>query len=303
MKKFVIRFTSDIELSYDLVEHEIAEHWASLIIERNTNELCPINHYSACYNPLLMQKRIDRLYELIDYINPHVPRKIEKVLLLGENHQDGLNKMHTHFPELEYDDNFAFLRKHLSEYNDTIHWLEPVLLDYYQDNRTNSKFSINLDFNKINPPLEKYVIPESAYSLFNGYFNFGQLMLHYVHVGRHAWELYHAKDLVCPKDQYVPQSLYNASARLHFCDRRLINPLNKDRFYRSWEKFYNDRGGLDFFGVDIDDPSIRFGYCQIGSLTKITVNGTEIEFLKSHQQMSNFRNLLVTTSVVNWDIT
>lgn len=303
MKRFVIRFTSDIELFYDLVDHEITDHWTNLIIERNTAELCPINHYSGCYNPSLMQKRIDRLYQLIDYINLYVPKKIEKVVLLKENYQDALNKMHVHFPELEYDDNFTFLRKYLSEYNDIIHWLEPSLLDYYQNNRTNSRFSIKLDFNKVDPPLKKYVIPSSAYPLFNGYFNFGQLMLHYVHVGRHAWELYYARDLFCPKDQYVPQSLYNASVRLHFYDNKFINPLYKDRFYKSWEKFYHDRGGLDFFEMDINDPSIRLGYCQIGSLAKIIVNGAEIEFPRTYKQIFDFRNLLVSTTVLNWNIT
>lgn len=302
MKKFVIRFTSDIELYYNLVEHEISDHWSTLITERTVDDLCKINHYAGCHNTTLLESRINRLYELIDIINPHTPNKIDKVRFSENNYQDALNKMHVHFPELENDNNYVFLRKYLSEYNDIIHWLEPTIADHYTNNTTNSKFSIKLDFNKVQPLLPKYVIPESAYKLFNGCFTFGQLMLHYVHVGRHAWELFYAKDLICPKEQYLPQSEYNATVRLHFYNNSLDNIINRYKFLQSWHKFYVDRGGKDFFDCEVQDPKIRFGYCQIGMLSSIIENQTIIPLPKTIEEIISFRNKLVTTSVIGWDI-
>ena len=44
--QFKINFTNDISMIYDLVDEEIAQQWANLIVKRNTSELCKINHYT-----------------------------------------------------------------------------------------------------------------------------------------------------------------------------------------------------------------------------------------------------------------
>jgi hypothetical protein len=209
--------------------------------------------------------------------------------------------MHVHFPELEQQPKYLHLLKYLSEYNDIIHWLEPTLIDHYSDITDNSKFSIKLDFNKISS-LDKYEIPESAYSLFNGNFTFGQLMLHYVHVGRHAWELFFANDLVCPIDQFVPQSSYNASIRMHFYNNKLDNAEMKQWFKNRWVEYYIARGGKEFFGYDIDDPKIRFGYCQIGSISDIIIDNVSIPLPKTIEEISSVRNKLVNSSIIDWEI-
>jgi hypothetical protein len=299
--QFKVNFTNDISLIYDLINHEIVDNWSNLISQQHIINCCEFNHYYGCHNPALLDKRIKRLYELVDIINQHVPNKITKVEFTKEKFHDALNTMHVHFPELERQPEYLYLLKYLSEYNDIIHWLEPTLIDYYNDIKDNSKFSIKLDFNKIST-LEKFEIPESAYSLFNEYFEFGQLMLHYVHVGRHAWELFFANDLVCPKDQYVPQSLYNASVRMHFYNNKLETTEAKKRFKELWENYYVARGGKEFFGYDIDDPKIRFGYCQIGTMSSITINDKVIQIPKTTEEISLIRDRLVNSNIIDWEI-
>lgn len=300
--QFKVNFTDKITLIYDLLHHDIVNNWATLISQRTIKDCCEINHYFGCHNPKLLNKRITRLYELIEFINNHVPNKIVKVEFNKDNFYDALNTMHVHFPELEKKSEYIFLQQYLSEYNDIIHWLEPTLIDHYNNITDNSKFSIKLDFNKVNPPLEKYPIPESAYKLFNGNFKFGQLMLHYVHVGRHAWELFFANDLVCPKDQFVPQSLYNATVRMHFYNNKLDSLEFQKQFRKLWENFYIVRGGKEFFGYDIDDPGIRFGYCQIGKMSHVIMNGVKTECPSSLEDISLLRNKLVNTNIIDWEI-
>jgi len=300
--QFKVNFTNNITLTYDLVDHEIANLWSTLISARKVNECCPINHYSGNYDPQLLTQRVSRLFELIDIINEQVPNKIQKVPFNKDNFYQALNTMHVHFPELEQDQKYQFLCEYLSEYNDTIHWLEPALIDYYNNITDSRKFSIKLDFNKVRPTVPSHEIPTSAYKLFNGDFAFGQLMLHYVHVGRHAWELFFANDLVCPKEQYIPQHMFNATVRLHFYNNSLLEEENRLSFRKRWSEFYNNRGGKDFFGYDIDDPNIRFGYCQIGKLTAITIDGKNIPIPISDKDIIPIRTMLTRTSIIDWEI-
>lgn len=300
--KFKINFTDSISLYYELLDHEIVYNWANLIMERNITECCQINHYCGSHNPTLLSQRIARLHELVDIINQYVPNKITKVIFTKDNFKNALNIMHVHFPELELDENYKHIHNYLSEYNDIIHWLEPTLIDFYNDITDNSKFAIKLDFNKLYPFLKRHEIGESAYKLFTANFMFGQLMLQYAHVGRNAWELFFANDLICPKNQYVPQSLYNASIRLHFFNNKLhdLNILNE--FRNRWKNFYNLRGGKNFFGCDIDDPSIRFGFCQLGSLSNVLLDNMLMPCPKTKEEIETFRSRLVKTKVIDWEI-
>jgi hypothetical protein len=300
--KFKINFTDSISLYYELLDHEIVYNWANLIMERNITECCQINHYSGCINLELLFHRINRFYELIEIINKFVPNKITKIEFNKDNFNHALNVMHVHFPELQLNDNYKHIHTYLSEYNDIIHWLEPQLKNYYNNITDNSQFSIKLDFNKLYPYVKRNEIGESAYKLFNASFMFGQLMLHYVHVGRNAWELFFANDLICPKNQYVPQSSYNASIRLHFYNNKLhdLNILNQ--FKNKWKNFYIARGGKEFFDCDIDDPSIRFGFCQLGSLSEVLLDNMLMPCPKTKEEIETFRNRLVKTKVIDWEI-
>ena len=299
--RFKINFSDNISLVYKLAEHEISEHWASLIQQRKIDECCKINYYTGYNDPILVNQRINRLFELADIINQHVPKKIEKVPFTKENFGNVLNIMHVHFPEFKSKAGYEMLNEYLTEYNDIIHWLESILPDYYNKVFSNSKFTIKLDFNKVES-YNTYTIPESAYPMFNEYFSFGQLMLHYVHVGKHAWELFFANDLVCPKDQYVPQTEYNASVRLHFYNNIMDQAPVRNMFKKSWNNFYNLKGGKDFFGHEFDDPKIGFGYCQIGHLEQIFIDNNLITTPNNIKDIVEFVAKLVKTSIVDWEI-
>ena len=293
--------TNEIELVYDLVNSEIATHWAELISQQTVDKCCKINHYTGYYDDGIINQRLTRLHNLADLINEVVPTKIEKVNFTKETYQSALNIMHVHFPEFKSKEGYEQLDEQLSEYNDIIHWLESILDDYYSGRIDHKNFSIKLDFNKVKP-YKTYQFPESSYPLFNENLSFGQLMIHYVHVGRHAWELFFAKDLTCPKDQFVPQRAYNASARLHFFNNTLDSKENQSILRTRWEQFYKERGGKDFFGYDIDDPKIAFGYCHIGQLSQVKIDGTNIKVPDTIEYINDFRSKIVKTNIINWEI-
>lgn len=293
--QFRVNFTDDITLTYDLVNEEVVDGWAEMLKTRTINDFCPINHYVGYVTDDQLQSRIQRLYELADAINLHASERVIKVEITKDNYQSAINTMHVHFPELVNDANYSHIWPQLSEYNDLIHWIESTVKACWRTNTSISEsglFRITLDFNKSYTAFREF--PESAYKLFDPHSVFGELKLHYTHVGRHAQELYVGRDMVCPKDQFVPQRLYSASVRMHFTDDFYVNPL-------SWKSFYEQRG-KDFWEMDIDDPRMAFGYAKIGKLSKITINGIDCEIPRTIPERHEFRRKLVATTITSWEI-
>ena len=153
---FNVSFTDNIELVYSLIDHPIADDWAKLITTRDVTDCCEHNHYFGYATEEKINQRIERLHELADIINIHVSEKIVNTTLTVENFRQTLHVMHVHFPALETDPDYAHLHPYLSEYNDTIHWLETILAVVWGKPPGVSEsglFSINLDFN----------VPQSTY--------------------------------------------------------------------------------------------------------------------------------------------
>lgn len=295
--QFQINFTNDISLMYDLIDEEIAQQWANLISKRNVTEICKINHYTGYSSDDLINTRIQRLYELADLINEYEAERTVKQEINKDNWKVALHLMHIHFPLMKNDIKYQEAWPLLTEYNDIIHWLESVLLDVWDSNT--SLFRVTLDFNKV--IFEFYDIPESAYKLFTPLSSFGDLSLHYTHVGKNSVELFTVNDLVCPPDQFVPQRKFNASCRLSFRDNTLVPEDVQSRYLSDWKKFYNRRG-KDFWKLDIDDPKLAFGYCKIGKLTKIILKGKVIKVPETENEITSFRNKIVNSEVIDWEI-
>jgi hypothetical protein len=300
--QFQINFTNNISMIYDLADEEIAQKWANLIVQRNTSELCKINHYTGYGSAELINSRIQRLYELADAINQYDNTRIIKQEINKDTWKVALHIMHVHFPEMKNDPKYQEAWPFLTEYNDIIHWLESVLLCVWSSKMKSesSLFRVALDFNKT--VFEFYDLPESAYKLFTPFTKFGDLSLHYTHVGKHAQELFIVNDFECPPEQFVPQRTFNASCRLYLTDDFFNHSILRDHYISRWNKFYNDRGALDFWKLDINDPKIVFGYCKIGEINTILVDNTKIKIPTSLIELNNIRQMIAESIVIDWEI-
>jgi hypothetical protein len=287
---------------YDLVDEDIARQWANLISQRNVSELCKINQYTGYANIALINDRIQRLYELADEINAYDVTRVIKQEITQDNWRQAFHLMHIHFPEMKNDVRYQDAWPILSEYNDIIHWLESVLLNVWgqQLDSTSGMFRVALDFNKT--VFEFYDIPDSAYRLFTPFSSFGDLSLHYTHVGKHALEMLTVGDYDCPSEQFVPQRTFNASCRLYLTDNLYSTNELKENRIQEWNKFYNDRGGLDYWKLDINDPKIALGYCKIGRINSIVRNKEEISIPITPTELHNFRQLIAEGSIIDWEI-
>jgi len=298
--KFTVNFTTGISLTYDIIDEAIGREWATHITKRNIDECCKINHFNGYASDEMIKIKINRLYKLADYINTFSPSRIIKQEINKNTWKIALHEMHIHFPEMKNDEQYSDVWDSLTEYNDTIHWLESMLMTVWVDHPTNSLFRLTLDFNK--NIFEFYPIPDDAYKNFSPFLQFGGLFLHYTHVGKHSYEMIKVNDLICPKEQFMPQRTFNASCRLVFNDYFYPNDISKQQFIEQWIQFYNDKGGLEYWGYDIDDPKIAFGFLKIGELIDISKNNISINFPKTKEELHSFRKELANTHVVDWEI-
>lgn len=300
---FVVKFGSNIILHYRLVDDPIIDIWKEQITKYNASDCCPINHFNGYTTKSNFENRVARLYELANTINQTVTDKIQILPITDIDYTTAMANlaiMHVHFPEMHGDSRFDYLHSILREYNDTIHWIESVLPILYADpSKQFDRLTVNLDFNKVEDTAH-IEIPESSYKFFNPYINFGDLHLGYTHVGRHAQEIFFANDLVCPKDQFVPQRRITASAYMYFPNNLHDTEGKRQEYMSFWSKFYEMRGGKDFWGYDIDDPKLAFGVLKIGELDSIFVDNNSYKIPETLEELNIFRSMLVESEVSDW---
>lgn len=301
LSQFNISF-GPVSLFYDLKEEVLAvTQWKKLISKSSIYDLCKINHKSSTGDINLVNARIERLYALADKMNSAYPDKVIKRELTRDTWRNALNEMHTHFPLTHANKDLFHLQNIATEYNDIIHWLESELLIIWPvaEMPTVNRFRICLDFNKGRMGKIFYQIDEQDFKHFSVDNGFGSLVLHYAHVGRHAAELFGAKDLICPKEQFVPQSRFTASCMMYF---GFDHTEKRAKFIaEEWEKFYYARGGKDFFGYDFGDERIRFGALKIGSLSKV-INNNEILEFNTEENKNQVRQLLLQNDLLEFKI-
>ena len=271
MPKFIVTFSNDTILHYQLDMSVLAiHHWMKEIVRYDKSDLCDINYKPSLGNKEIILDKIQELYRMADILNTVYPGSITKEEFFKGNDQEALNKMHVHFPNIHHDELLKDVDYYASRYNTLIHSLEKEFLP-----RSATRFRVSFDIHKSPKGFTSCVLNKEDYKKFEVFHDFGSLILNYPHVGRHAQELFDARDLTCPKHQYVPQSAVSGSCAMLFGIPK-IKQHTKEKYLDQWRKFYIDRGGKDFFGCDINDPAIRFGYIKIGQLCYAGIQGNSI---------------------------
>ena len=271
MPKFIVTFSNDTILHYQLDMSVLAiHHWMKEIVRYDKSDLCDINYKPSLGNKEIILDKIQELYRMADILNTVYPGSITKEEFFKGNDQEALNKMHVHFPNIHHDELLKDVDYYASRYNTLIHSLEKEFLP-----RSATRFRVSFDIHKSPKGFTSCVLNKEDYKKFEVFHDFGSLILNYPHVGRHAQELFDARDLTCPKHQYVPQSAVSGSCAMLFGIPK-IKQHTKEKYLDQWRKFYIDRGGKDFFGCDINDPEIRFGYIKIGQLCYAGIQGNSI---------------------------
>lgn len=301
MANIVFSFDSGLELNYSIIECESSAFFLKGIAQMSLDNICATSFKTGFDSTDIIDSKIFRLYTVANEINALYPKEIT-IVPLFPNWKLALHQMHTHFPDLtsriSKQELISVISK-LGEFNDLIHWLDKELERKYNGSELNKSWAtLCLDFNRA-ADCPHLPIPVADYQLFTHKLYFGNLHLHYDNVGRHPWELFSSNDYQCPMDQVISQNQISPSCNLYFNDwdilrlQKKVQPLHL--YQQRFEKFYQERGGISYFGYEIDDPRLAVGYMKIGQL----LNLAEYSNLAARQKL---RSTLARSSLIGWKI-
>ena len=261
--ELVLQGTDEVTLIYELESHRPAQVWADLISKKNPKDLRPsLNPWQNFYKDTVDEK-IDALETLIDQLNSWLPHENQIKQKWDKNdNQSSVNRLHVHFPEQEKNETDLVRREQLTRYNDSIHELEGLT---HRSEEKRPRLLLCTDGGD-RVPLEK-----DDFELFDSSVKFGNLKLHYPHVGRHPFELYAAGDTTCPVDQILPQYEISPYHTLRFYDNQYLHHWHRGRF-----KSFYDRSTLKQ-KIAFNDPRMAFGYINLGNLVDHTCKNKLVE--------------------------
>jgi hypothetical protein len=273
--KIQFNFSNDLELVYNLFDTASARFFADSIQQLAPTDICPTSFKNGFDSEARIPAQIKRLYAVADSINNLYPGQVN-IVPLEPDWRATLQQMHTHFPDLTNNlppEELQQATPLLGEFNDLIHWLEKELNRKYNGSALDKSWAtVCLDFNRA-LACRHVPLPESDYKYFTHELYFGNLHLHYDNVGRHPWELFGSRDYICPADQVISQNQISPSCNLYFNDWDILRQqrlaLSLDKYTASFDKFYYERGGQDFFKYTLSDPKLAVGYLKIGQLVNI----------------------------------
>ena len=268
--------TNTVTLTYKLEQHRPAQVWAGLMSNAKVENLRPTLNPWCDFDKSILPSRVNYLLDLVDKLNEWLPSS-NKITEKWDhnNHQLSVNKFHIHFPEQEKTEKDPIRKSQLSEYNDLIHEIEILALG--QNKKQIPHLLICPEYYEMIP------LESNDYKLFRAQRKFGELCLHYCHVGRHPFELFAADDINCPIDQIVPQSRISTFHTLQFYTDDFLEHYFKPRF----REFY-ERSTLKQL-LPFNDPRMAFGYIPMGKLVTDLSSEEIINQVKSCNTIINWR--------------
>lgn len=258
------------KFTYELLDNSVVDAWAEFIKASAVNDLRP--SLDPWHGNSLYFLKIKEFNQIIKKINQWIPNKIDYFDVL--NPEASLNSLHIHFPKQERIEQDPDRLEDLTVFNDLLHQIDLGIKSKGQ-----RLFLLLFPDNGNRRPLD-----DSEYSLFQPGWLFGDLMLHYPHVGRHPFEIFTTNDVDCPGDQIVCQHDISAAHTLRFFDA----VVDKEQF----NNFYTSSNIS--WPYTLQDPKLSFGYIKLGNL--ISVNNQQLNKKQILDKVKNSRK------ITNWKI-
>ena len=266
--------SNSYQFEYELEQHRPAQEWANLMQSVTVDSLrLGLNPWQGLKKSTV--ETVNRLTELIELINEWLPES-DCVLNCWDDADptNSLNKLHVHFPHIEKNETDRTRLSQLTEYNDTIHCLEDII-------RGGGWLLILPDRNT------EVSLIDDDFRHFHPHRFFGELCLHYPHIGKHPLELLKSKDFNCPVDQIFTQKLITSYHSLRFHE-----DATTEQYMQRLNEFYKISTLNQAYSIN--DPKLAFGYITLGKLT--TVNGKS---LPKEEVLAVVKN---TDTILTWDI-
>jgi hypothetical protein len=267
------------KFTYELDDHRVARVWADLMKPLSVTSLQQgADPWHGRISSL--DKRVNEFNFLIDAINLWIPNKIPGHFDATDP-QASLNRLHVHFPEQHYVETDLGHLDQLRRYNSLLHQIEKIYRSIETIKTPGADEKITILAAQAQPtcvPLE----PED-YKLFTTNFRFGDLMLHYPHVGRHPFEILTSKDTDCPQEQILCQTDISASHTMWFY-HSYVSPGEFKEFYTNSKITWP---------YSVDNPQLAVGYIRLGRLIEVNYeppfHHKTLELVKQATKITNWQ--------------
>lgn len=275
-------FSNGLSLCYSLHDSSVASTWLGMMKTVTPADMSRVseNHRHG--------------FASLDEINENIRTLAAACMLLDlpkvdlaandwRDWQQNLNAIHVRFPDFLMS---GVNTKGAHTVNLLIHWLEYELYNLFEQAE---QYLFNLDFNH-QPHIyrQSQIIPAEELQHFTTDIQFGDLNLHYTYIGRHFLEMVNANDMICLKEHFRPQMHFNPTCAINFSEPRPQNMLEA-----KMQRYYQARGGRDFFGLDYADPKMAKGFFKLGELVNLGEYSLE--------DREEIRESLKAAYITNWE--
>lgn len=281
MSTFSVHFSSDVTLTYNIIDHPVSSEWLTLASAiaptARVDRACLYNQRHGFATDQEIESAVRVLEDITRRHRLHLP------LLIERNWHVALNQLHINFPNWHRVARDSLTDAHTL--NLIIHWLEYEFANKFEHR---NEWLFNVDFNQDQATRTLRTFSISDYDQFTPNLEFGNIHLHYVHKGRHFLELANAQDFLAPRAHFVPQTQFSATFGMVFSE-----PNSRDL---SELAVYHEQRGVDFFGMKYDDPRLAKGFFKLGELV-------DADSYRANKALRDeLRNKLTTADVIGWTI-
>lgn len=277
-----IKFSNDTSLVYVLKDTPVVRSWVHILSKASASEPNTIaKQYNSHHGFATTEQITDGIAALKQIAEKHHLPVSETIT--ADNWHSLLNRAHVAFPNWRYRTDDDRLDAHT--YNLLIHWLEYEFANLYEHF---DEYLINVDFNhepqSYGRLLKNFEVAD--YAEFTPVLEFGNIHLHYAHIGRHFLELANAQDFIAPPNQFVPQTRYCGTFGMVFSEPNRRN-------YDALRQYYDRRGGKQYFSKEYDDPTIAKGFYKLGQLS-------DVDNYSTIEAREELRSRISTATVTGW---
>jgi hypothetical protein len=228
-------------LSYELYDNDVARLFHKRLHEQENKVVSRTQFYNFGETEESVQAELMAVTE-----------RLQELGIVQDASLQTLNNLHENFPNA-HDESEGEVRELLRMFNYHIHHLEDIRRKHYNG----SRFIFACEDAGTD-------IPAEALDMFTVRRRYGELYMHYPHVGKHLLEVFADNDVNVPADHLICTNVMRNTLCGWFGEDRFTTTIEQENLMMSLFMFY--RQIMHKIPYQWKDPKLAIGYLPLGML-------------------------------------
>jgi hypothetical protein len=228
-------------LSYELYDNDVARLFHKRLHEQENKVVIRTQFYNFGETEESVQAELMAVTE-----------RLQELGIVQDASLQTLNNLHENFPNA-HDESEGEVRELLRMFNYHIHHLEDIRRKHYNG----SRFIFACEDAGTD-------IPAEALDMFTVRRRYGELYMHYPHVGKHLLEVFADNDVNVPADHLICTNVMRNTLCGWFGEDRFTTTIEQENLMMSLFMFY--RQIMHKIPYQWKDPKLAIGYLPLGML-------------------------------------